>query len=108
MAASGGGVGVDVYEPTQITTDGTNIYVAGIVTYISSGETDFFVSEVNSSGAIQWFTLDVEAGNDVTADIIYDGNTSSLYVTGSTERNGNYDLLLASYASDGSEELAGD
>ncbi len=104
VAASGGGTGVDVYEPTKITTDGTNIYITGIVTYLSSGETDFFVSQVNSSGAVQWFTLDVTSGNDVTSDIIYDGNTSSIYVTGTTERNGDYDMLLAAYNQSGVEQ----
>jgi hypothetical protein len=104
VAASGGGVGADIYEPTKITTDGSNIYLTGIVTYVSSGETDFFVAEVNSSGAVQWFTLDSASGNDVTADILYDGNTSSIYVTGTTERDGDYDMLLAAYNLNGVEQ----
>ncbi len=103
VAASGGGAGPDVYEPTKIATDGTNIYVTGIVTYYSSGETDFFVSEVNSSGVVQWFTLDV-GGNDVTSDILYDAGTSGLYVTGTTERDGDYDMLLAAYNLNGVEQ----
>ncbi len=104
IVPSGGSAGVDLYEPTKITTDGTNIYVTGMVTYISSGETDFFVSEVNPSGAVQWFTLDSTAGNDVTSDILYDGSTSSLYVTGTTDRNGDYDMLLAAYNLNGTKQ----
>ncbi|WP_417608936.1 T9SS type A sorting domain-containing protein [Owenweeksia hongkongensis] len=94
----------DKYEPSKVVVNGSDIYMAGIVTYTTSGESDFFISKVNQSGILQWLTIEQESGNDVAADMMYDATTSQIYICGTTERNGDYDMLLAAYSDGGSEQ----
>lgn len=97
--------GADLYQPSKLATNGTSVFVTGIVTHVSNGTSDFFISEVDASGNVQWFTTDAATGNDVAADLIYDLNTDNLFLCGSTQRNSTYDLLVAAYrASDGGQE----
>ena len=94
--------GVNFYEPSKIYEHDDMVYVTGIVTYLSNGETDFFVSKVDGeAGNVEWFVLDEHDNNDVSADILYDEGSGSIYICGTSERNGDYDMLLASYDGDG-------
>lgn len=92
------------YEPSGVYEESSIIYVTGIVTYQSNGETDFFVAKVDGdAGSVDWFVVDETDGNDISADIFYDSGKGSVYICGTSERDGTYDLLLASYDDDGQE-----
>lgn len=94
---------VDKYEPSKVVTNGSNIYVTGIVTYQSTGQSDFFISKISQSGTLQWLSIDQATGNDVASDLVYDATSSTIYLCGTTERAGSYDMLLASYADNGTQ-----
>lgn len=94
---------VDKYEPSKVVTNGSNIYVTGIVTYQSTGQSDFFISKISQSGTLQWLSIDQATGNDVASDLVYDASSSTIYLCGTTERAGSYDMLLASYADNGNQ-----
>lgn len=88
---------VNYFEPSKVYEESNFVYVTGIVTYLSNGETDFFVSKVDQDGNVEWFVLDETDDNDVASDIIYDATSSSVYICGTSERGGTYDLMVASY-----------
>lgn len=92
------------YEPTKLVEGNGDIYVTGIVTYMSSGETDFFVAKVASGGTIEWFTIDQTTGNDIAADLFYDSGNDGVYICGTTQRAGaGYDVLLTFYDGGGNQ-----
>ena len=93
----------DAYEPSRIVSYGGHIYATGAVTYLNNGESDFFVARIDQYGNVLWFVTDISNGNDATADIYYDSRTYKIYISGATERNGTYDMLLAAYDANGNQ-----
>lgn len=92
------------YEPSKIFTESSFIYVSGIVTYFANGETDFFVSKIDENGQVEWFVVNQSLKNDVVVDLVYDPAKANLFVCGTSERAGTYDLLVAAYDDDGNEQ----
>ncbi len=100
-----------------ITTDGTNVYVAGNssatwgtpVNAYNSGA-DIMVAKLNSNGAIMWNTFHGAAGTDTVYDIRFNGG--NLYITGQSSNTwgspvnahtgtANWDMMIAKLNSDG-------
>ncbi|MDZ7848680.1 MAG: hypothetical protein U5L96_19170 [Owenweeksia sp.] len=62
------------------------------------------MAKIEQTGTMAWFNLDTVPGNDISSDIIYDSQAAEVYVCGTSDRNGSYDLLLTAYESSGAQQ----
>lgn len=94
----------DIFEPSKVISHDNFLYVTGIVTYASSGESDFWVARIKNNGDLKWLEIDSTSGNDATLDLTFDASNNRVYMCGSTDRNSDYDMLLAAYDTNGNQQ----
>jgi hypothetical protein len=63
----------------SITTDGTNLYVAGAIT---DTDTDFFLAKLNSDGTVAWTRSAGTPGTEELTSIAYNAALDSVFVAG--------------------------
>ncbi|MHA1251007.1 MAG: SBBP repeat-containing protein [Candidatus Helarchaeota archaeon] len=101
-----GGSGTELVKSVKLDSLG-NIYLAGQTTSFGSGFTNMFILKYDSNGIKQWnYTWGHTNGSTPSASandlLVQDSN--SLYIVGSTNLKGTYDILVVKFDTNGVEQ----
>lgn len=90
-----------IYQPTRIIVEGSDLYVCGIVRTSRTSDANLFIAKVEEGGSVEWFEVYENSSDDLAGDILWDQGDQGIYFCGSTDRNGDYDLMLGFVDTDG-------
>jgi hypothetical protein len=93
----------DQYQPVQLLDYNNQIYLLGVKTDANGVNADLFLAQINQGGSVDWLTVLVETGEQVPAAFSINTQNDQFIVCGTTDKTGNYDMLLQAVAIDGQQ-----
>lgn len=87
--------GSGIYHPTSMILEGTDLYITGIARATTTSDANVFIAKVEEDGTVDWFETIENASDDLAADILWEQGDNGLFICGSTDRGGDYDVMFS-------------
>lgn len=93
----------DQFQPVQLLDYNNEIYLLGVKTDANGVNADLFLAQINQAGVVEWLTILAETGEQVPASFVINTQNEQFIVCGTTDKSGNYDMLLQAISIDGQQ-----